>query len=412
MSAYSSGLVSGKPIVIVTQCEFRFGYNVARSLVNAGYQVVAMAQTFPSMSDGLFGVVGRESYPSPFADPEGYLSAVSEAAVRWSASVFIPVHEDIFVASRLRDRLPASLEVAAPDFSALMGLHDKYNLFQISQAYGLECPDTFSVKGLKDVEERLAEVGDLAVLKPRHGEGGIGRKIVSRETVLDTKERAGIRALLENQEYVLQRHVPGRGVCIGLLAKNGDTIAISGHFRIREFPRSGGASTARRVFHDEALFSRVKSFVESISYTGVLMLEFRHDLTTGAFRLIDANPRYWGGLSLHLAAGIDYPALHVASVLSNTVALETLPLSAENQIESRWLLGELTRSFVSLLSFDVGEAIAPLRATPGVRVVYEDSGDLGARGIAAQIYAYIKVGRHKSSTDTLRSRQDFFHGPH
>lgn len=399
-----------RPVVLVTQCDFRYGFHVARSLTAAGYPVVAMAQAFPSMSDGLPGVVGRMAYPNPFDDPDGYVSAVAAAAARWNATLLIPVHEDVFVASRLRSRMPHTLHVAAPDFQTLMALHDKYTLARISHPHGLGCPDTVVVTQLPDVERHLPGLGGLAVLKPRHGEGGIGRKIVSRACLDQPRERARIASLLQQQDYVLQRHVRGEGVCVGMLADDGVLQAISGHRRVREFPRNGGTSTARRVFSDEALFFRIEPFVRSLRYTGVLMLEFRHDTAAGTFHLIDANPRYWGGLSLHMAAGIDYPALHVARVLGQSGTAPALPIAVDTPVESRWLLGEAVRAMSSALALDFTQAMAPFRPTPGVRVVYEDSGVVGLRGIAAQLYAYARTGRRKSGPAMLQRRQAFFHG--
>ena len=46
-----------------------------------------------------------------------------------------------------------------------------------------------------------------------------------------------------------------------------------------------------------------------IGWNGVAMLEYRRDPSTGDFRLLELNARFWGSLHLALAAGVDFPRL-------------------------------------------------------------------------------------------------------
>src|SRR5436309_4883105 len=45
----------------------------------------------------------------------------------------------------------------------------------------------------------------------------------------------------------------------------------------------------------------------ALRYTGVAMVEFKIDLPTGRWILVEINGRFWGSLPLAIAAGADFP---------------------------------------------------------------------------------------------------------
>jgi hypothetical protein len=51
------------------------------------------------------------------------------------------------------------------------------------------------------------------------------------------------------------------------------------------------------------------SVLRRVGWNGVAMLEYRRDPSTGDFRLLELNARFWGSLHLALAAGVDFPRL-------------------------------------------------------------------------------------------------------
>jgi len=119
------------------------------------------------------------------------------------------------------------------------------------------------------------------------------------------------------------------------------------------------------------------------------------------------NPRYWGGLSCHVASGVDYPVVHVRGFWEQQVPAQTIvPV---RQVESRWALGEI-RSCLALLMrgrwHDVAGMILPRH---GATVIYEDlsSDDTKAFWIQTIAYARRVLQAHRLRGDFQRS--SFFH---
>ena len=111
--------------VVVTCCHTRVGYNVACGLLRAGWEVVATGRATPSMCAHIKGVIADYDYPDPFESPDEYLKLLSTVADKHSASVILPVHEDLFVASRYRDKITSKAHLLAPKFEHLLAVHDK-----------------------------------------------------------------------------------------------------------------------------------------------------------------------------------------------------------------------------------------------------------------------------------------------
>lgn len=52
-----------------------------------------------------------------------------------------------------------------------------------------------------------------------------------------------------------------------------------------------------------------ETFLKAIDYHGIAEVECMQDPQTGAYKLIEVNPRFWGWHSLAIAAGADLPYL-------------------------------------------------------------------------------------------------------
>jgi predicted ATP-grasp superfamily ATP-dependent carboligase len=77
------------------------------------------------------------------------------------------------------------------------------------------------------------------------------------------------------------------------------------HRRIREYPITGGASTAAESFYDPALRDLRLTLLRALNWHGVAMVEFKKDQRDGTHKLI--NAKFWGSLDLAIAAGVDFP---------------------------------------------------------------------------------------------------------
>lgn len=394
-------------LIIVTQCNLRFGYNVVKNLIAHGYKIVALGDSLPTMCANMPGVIAEAVYPDPFSDPMGYINAINLQAKQYKKAIFIPVHEDIFIAAKYKNHFNNNLSILVPPYSHLISLHDKFNLYEISKGFSFSSPFTTKITDILQIEKIInANPQQQYILKPQFGEGTRGVFKVCKRSF--PKLKGKINRHIQQQNYLLQIYVNGKGVCVGLLASNGRLIARSAHIRLREVPCTGGTSTARKTFSSTSLFSEIEKFIHQIQFSGILMLEFRFDETRNNYYLIDANPRYWGGLSTHIHSGVEYPLLHVR------LALGELPktiIESSKTVESRWFLGEIRYFIEKLFSLRPLQCLQIFYKEKDVdKVFYEDFQD-GFRTIFAQIKAYAKritriISSNKNARKTFFQKQD------
>ena len=109
------------------------------------------------------------------------------------------------------------------------------------------------------------------------------------------------------REVLVQEYFHGTGVGVELLAHEGEVLLAFQHLRVHERP-SGGADSYRVSLPLRAdMRDAAARMVRALRYTGVIMFEFRMNLDTGAWLLLEINGRFWASLPLCLHAGADFP---------------------------------------------------------------------------------------------------------
>ena len=116
---------------------------------------ILVTQSRPAMFLGMVGIIGEVSYPEPFSEPLGYISALEAGIDRFGVEGILPVHEDIFIASYYRTLL--KVPVIAPKIELLIRLNDKLNLFQMASSSDVSSPPVMEVKCIEDVYQALSK---------------------------------------------------------------------------------------------------------------------------------------------------------------------------------------------------------------------------------------------------------------
>lgn len=218
-----------------------------------------------------------------------------------------------------------------PPYSVFCMVRDKQRLNAYCLEHAIPAPKLYtSLKGISESDLPL-------ILKPRIGSGSAG---IIRICTCDE-----LKALREVavENYVVQELLPdGRNVKGAFfLAHRGTLISAYTHERIRTSPPEGGVSVLSQASCDTGLIEVGRKLIESLHWTGLLMLEFLFDERCGQYKVIEANPRIWGSIMLSEYCG--------SSILENYVRLCChLPLS-----ESHVRIGDKIRWFfpVDLLNY-------------------------------------------------------------
>lgn len=389
--------------LLVSNCHTRMGYAVACSLARGGHQIVAMATRAPTMARGVKGVVAEAAYPDPFVHEREFVDALAEAVRRYGVDAVLPVHEEIFVVTRHRQRF-APARVIAPDFSNLMGAQDKYQVFELATALGVDTPATCLLTGSLSPRKAAAALGYPMIVKPRFGSGANGVMVIGAAA-----ELARAEALMRPAHFgrlIAQQWVPGRGAGVGALMWAGRLIAAAGHKRLREIPISGGTSTARVTYESRPLMAVAERMLAASGLQGVAMVEFRVDEVTGRHWLLEINPRYWGGLPTGIASGVDFPVLHLACASGQVPEALQQPVRI---VEGRWLLGESRAFAENVRAGRFAQAFGAFRVSPGAQLVIDDVGQDGVHAFFHQLCAYLSnLRRYKNLGGHSNSKIAFF----
>jgi hypothetical protein len=117
-----------------------------------------------------------------------------------------------------------------------------------------------------------------------------------------------IPAVASGHGVLVQEKIVGTGVGFFALFDHGEPKRIFMHRRLREYPITGGASTAACAYYDETLKDYGVRILRELAWHGVAMVEFKHDPIANRFVLMEINPKFWGSVELALEAGVNFGA--------------------------------------------------------------------------------------------------------
>lgn len=184
---------------------------------------------------------------------------------------------------------------------------DKQRTIEVAREVGVPCPRTWVAGG---AEAALADqVGFPCVIKSRN-----------ESRVKQTTYAANSDELLEKYAKLsegsddagigpplIQEYVSGAGVGFFALYDRGVAKWIFMHRRLREWPLTGGASTAATAFYHPVLRDYGIRLLDRLGWHGVAMVEFKYDPARETFHLMEINPKFWGSTELALRAGVNFP---------------------------------------------------------------------------------------------------------
>jgi len=331
--------------VLLTDGNERATLAAARSLVQAGYKVAVTANRRLSLAGVSSGVRRVRIANRPLAAPAAYAAEVGEAARQLGARSLLPV-TDASVEALLahRDVLPRSTVLPLPDLATYRKASDKAAMLEAARQAGLAVPETVMLHGPDDVLPAASFFP--AVLKPHRSVVGGRHFDVSFVPSADAC-RAALRGLPTTAfPVLLQRRVRGAGEGLFVLRWNGRIIAEFAHRRLREKPPQGGVSVYREsIAIDPGLSAAGHRLLSELDWQGVAMIECKRD-EAGRHVFMEVNGRLWGSLQLAIDAGVDFPALLVASALGRKVR----PLHASYRVgvRSRWFWGDVDHLYLEL----------------------------------------------------------------
>ncbi|ETX05762.1 carboxylate--amine ligase [Candidatus Entotheonella palauensis] len=265
--------------------------------------------------------------PSPFR-MEAYVDFLVDLAQRERLEgwVLLPIHDAVVhVLSKYKARLETFYRVPTPDWQVIQQVYIKEQTYQLAEKHGIPAPATRYPKS----EAELAEL-DLSfpvVLKPSirdHFYTHVKTKayrVDNPDELLQTYRK--MCQVIDPSEVLVQEFIPGgpeRLFSFTPFFKHGQSVVWIMARRRRQHPMDfGHASTYVEQVDIPELKYIAETFLKAVDYYGIAEVEFMQDPCTGAYKLIEVNPRFWGWHSLAIGAGADFPYLLYQDMIGEPV---------------------------------------------------------------------------------------------
>ena len=315
--------------VLVTDTHYKNGLCAVRSLGRHGVTVIAAAPRRLAAGASSRSASARIVYPPPTRVDE-FLSVINRAVERYSIDVILPMSlELVEVFARNRSSLPDHIQIPIVEMNKFVVAADKASAVSFARALGVPTPTVFADPS--EVERFPV------VVKPSLG-SGVVRYVNNAEELVEAF----------TPDSTIQEYLVGTGYGFSALFDHGVEKAFFMHRRVREYPVTGGASTAAESFYDERLRDHGLKLLRALGWHGVAMAEFIYDERDGEYKLIEINPKFWGSLDLPVAAGVDFPWLAIRLALG-----QDLPDIGEYEVGLRfqWFFDDLLHVLARPSSF-------------------------------------------------------------
>lgn len=298
--------------VVVPAATARSSVALHRSLGRRGVRTIAAAADESTSSSRSRYCDETVLVPSPATDPTGYGEALRSLARRPDVLTIAPMRElDVYFLSKHRSELSTHVATPWPSFETLRAVHDRELLFEAARDAGVPVPET---RLLTDVDDWTGE----HVVKPRYAfpaaeyvsdgpDGGAPDSSSARFLHADDRpDPAGLRSEFGHDPHV-QRYVRGTEYSFAAMYDEGDAVATAQKRIIRGEKYYCGPS----VYHEQVDIPELEAvgtgLLDQLEWHGPADVDIVRDRTTGEFKLLEVNPRFWSTVSNEIRAGADFP---------------------------------------------------------------------------------------------------------
>lgn len=314
---------------------------IARSLFRLGYQVDIGSPVDRSLTSYSRTVSRTLTYPDPLQNSGDFVQWLVDLTTVENYALVVPVTERSLVPIKnAGQQFPRSL-IAMADAASIDAVLDKAKTFELAESLNIPVPRGIELSSEDDLKS-LEWDQFPAVIKPAASVASKGAmsKQLTVDYAFDRHQlKAKLKHFLSYGRVILQHRVAGAGIGVEVLAHHGKIIYAFQHQRLHEVPLTGGGSTLRKsVPLDSELLDASTKLIEKLNWHGVAMVEFKMDLESREFYLMEINGRFWGSLPLAAAAGADFPGMLVQMLLDGRV---DFPQEYKQGIICRRLSGDI-----------------------------------------------------------------------
>ena len=283
--------------VLLTDGNFKHTLGIVRSLGASGYLVdcIGDKQSICRFSKYLRKV----SYPLEKFNEEFITEFINFIEIS-DYDILIPIGgQSVQLISRYKEILSKYIKIELPDNEKINLCFNKLKLINFANEKGVKSPKTYEINNFEEIKNQISfpvvvkEKTELSKIKPIYP-----NNFNELRNIIEKKSK--------EEMPIVQEYFKGTGMGFFALYENGKLIRYFMHKRLRETPRSGGASVSAESVYDNDIYILGKKLLDSLNWHGVAMVEFKKNFQTNEVRLMEINPKFWGSHDLAIASGINF----------------------------------------------------------------------------------------------------------
>jgi D-aspartate ligase len=305
------------PVLVLTDTRlvlYHGGVGIIRSLGRIGvpvYSVVKDRFTPAAVSKYLTGAF---IWHTERLDAQRFLEGMHTIRERLSCPAILVPTDDVTAICIAEQAAALSSQFLFPQQPSMLPrmLANKKELYSLCKRIGIPCPDTVFPNSLSDVDEFVKGALFPVVVKTIESwlrPQGARTTLIARsserlyEIYRAAENRQGSNLMF--QEYIAPAYGEDWFYHGYLNLQSGCCMGFTGR-KIRSYPPFAGPTTLGRAVINDALREQAEALLNTVSYGGIMDLDYRFDKRDGRYKLLDFNPRIGAQFRLFEdAAGID-----------------------------------------------------------------------------------------------------------
>lgn len=227
-----------------------------------------------------------------FRDEWGYRRALQKAVDALRPSVIFPIGNPLAL-SRFKSSLPAGVKAAVEDEEKITILDRKVPFSCLMSELGIRQPRFYATpeeaEGSDVIFKRDISFGGHGVHRPWNVEAL--KNLIAHQS--------------PGEPYLIEDYVDGEDWSVDAV-RFGDDFHASAYKSLNA--KGNGPSLKREVHDFPALTAIARKILDHMDYYGTCGFDFRVDAAGNPY-ILEANPRFTGGISTQLDSGFDIPFL-------------------------------------------------------------------------------------------------------
>lgn len=308
---------------------------VVRTLGRAGVKVVLVSEAEGGASAHSRYVIEHHSIAS-FADTEAVLE-VLERIARANESVGKPVlfptaDPDLQFVTRHRELLAGRFRFVNPPQAVVAQCLDKALFLDFARTHGFPIPATWCPANAAQADEIGRTAQFPLILKPAFPPSWSREPLA---TLVQQKKALTVQTPRElatwyrqiaatDPQLVVQDCVPGRDDQLYSLHvymdRNARPLAWFTGRKLRTYPTYAGIGCFVQSVVVPEVIEQGLAMLRRVRYTGMALLQFKHDERDGSFKLLEINPRCSSWNLLAQACGVNLPMVAYLDALGEPAA--------------------------------------------------------------------------------------------